>query len=75
MIGVNTAGDIWVNKQRVEISQIRRLVEDAVNENPESSAIVIADEKSATGVVIEVMDQIRMGGVIDISIAADPEST
>ena len=75
LIGIDVDGRIWINKQRVELGQIRQLVEDAVNQNPESSAIVIADEGSATGVVIEVMDQVRLGGVIEISIAAEPEST
>jgi len=75
LIGVDTDGFIWMNKRRIELNQIRQLVEDAVNENPESSAIVIADEGSATGVVIEVMDQVRLGGVINIAIAAEPEST
>jgi biopolymer transport protein ExbD len=75
LIGIDIDGFIWINKQRVELGQIRQIVEDAVNQVPESSAIVIADERSATGVVIEVMDQVRLGGVIDIAIAADPEST
>ena len=64
-----------MNKRRVDLNQIRQLVEDAVNENPESSAIVVADEGSATGVVIEVMDQVRLGGVFEIAVAAEPEST
>jgi len=75
LIGVDVDGFIWVNKRRVELSQISQLVEDAVNQNPESSAIVIADQGSATGVVIDVMDQVRLGGVFDIAIAAEPEST
>jgi len=75
LIGVDINGFVWINKRRVEINQIRQLVEDAVNENPESSAIVIADEGSATGVVIQVMDQIQLGGVVDIAVAAEPEST
>jgi biopolymer transport protein ExbD len=75
LIGVDVNGFIWMNKQRIELSQIRQLVEDAVNENPESSAIIIADEGSASGVVIDVMDQVRLGGVIDIAVAAEPETT
>lgn len=75
LIGIDVSGSIWMNKQRIELGQIRQLVEDAVNENPESSAIVIADEGSATGIVIEVMDQVRLGGVVDIAVAAEPEST
>jgi biopolymer transport protein ExbD len=75
LIGVDVDGFVWINKRRVEINEIRQLVEDAVNENPESSAIVIADEGSATGVVIQVMDQVQLGGVVDIAVAAEPEST
>jgi biopolymer transport protein ExbD len=75
LIGVDVNGFIWMNKQRIELGQIRQLVEDAVNENPESSAIIIADEGSASGVVIDVMDQVRLGGVIDIAVAAEPEAT
>ena len=75
LIGVNVEGHIWMNKRHIELSQIRQLVEDAVIENPVSSAIVIADEGSPTGVVIDIMDQVRLGGVIDIAIAAEPDST
>ncbi len=75
LIGVDVNGFVWMNKQRIELGQIRQLVEDAVNENPESSAIIIADEGSASGVVIDVMDQVRLGGVIDIAVAAEPETT
>jgi biopolymer transport protein ExbD len=75
LIGVDTLGHIWMNKRRIELGQVRQLVEDAVTENPESSAIVIADEESPTGVLIDIMDQIRLAGVSDISVAAEPEST
>jgi biopolymer transport protein ExbD len=75
LIGVDTDGHIWMNNRRIEINQIRQLVEDAVVENPESSAILISDETSPTGALIDVMDQIRLGGVTTISVAATPEST
>ena len=47
------------------------MVESAVAEVPESSAIIIADKESATGTLIDVMDQVRLGGVSNISIAAE----
>jgi biopolymer transport protein ExbD len=64
-----------MNNRRVELTDIRPMVEEAVNENPESSAVVVSDQESPTGVVIDIMDQIRAGGVISISIAAEPDST
>ena len=59
----------------VELNQVRQLVEDAVIENPESSAVLISDESSPTGVLIDVMDQVRLAGVINIAVSATPEST
>lgn len=75
LIGVDLNDRIWMNKRNITVAQIRQLVEDAIGENPESSAIIVADEKASTGVVIEVMDQVRMGGITEIAVSATPEST
>jgi biopolymer transport protein ExbD len=40
-------------------------------ENPEASAVIIADRGSRTGDLVEVMDQIKSAGVEGISIAAE----
>jgi biopolymer transport protein ExbD len=47
------------------------MVEQARNESPESTVVIIADEKAATGVLIDLMDQIRMAGITNISVAAE----
>ena len=73
LIGVTEQGDIWYNKDQIEITAVRQRVEEATAENPESSAVIIADEGAPTGVLIDIMDQIRLGGVIDIAVAATPE--
>ena len=71
LIAINSVGDIWMNKRKVELAQVRQMVEQAKNESPESSVVIIADEKAATGVLIDLMDQIRMGGVSNIAVAAE----
>lgn len=75
LIGVDVDGQIWMNNRRIELNQVRQLVEDAVVENPESSAVLVSDESSPTGVLIDVMDQVRLAGVINIAVSATPEST
>ena len=40
-------------------------------ENPEGSVVIIADKTSETGTLVEVMDQVRLAGVFNVSIAAD----
>ena len=71
LIAINEVGDIWMNKGKIEMVQVRQLVEQAKAESPESSVVIIADEKSATGVLIDLMDQIRLGGITNVSVAAD----
>ena len=71
LVGISATGDIWMNKRKVELGQVRQMVEQAKNESPESSVVIIADEKSATGVLIDLMDQIRLGGVANIAVAAE----
>ena len=75
LIGVDSDGQIWMNNRRIEINQVRQLVEDAVVENPESSAVLVSDEVSPTGVLIDIMDQVRLAGVTNIAVSATPEST
>jgi biopolymer transport protein ExbD len=71
LIAINEIGDIWMNKRKIELGQVRQMIEQARNESPESTVVIIADEKSATGVLIDLMDQIRLAGITNISVAAE----
>ncbi len=71
MIAVNANGQIWMEKRQVEMGQIRFMVENAKAENPESSVIIITDKEAPTGKLIDLMDQVRLGGVNIISVAAE----
>ena len=71
MIAVSRDDQIWMNKNRVELAGVRQLVEAARAENPESSVIIVADESASTGMVIDLMDQVRVAGVTSIALAAE----
>jgi len=43
-------------------------------ERPEDTVVVIADRESSTGMLTQVMDQVKLGGVSDVSIATAPMS-
>jgi len=75
LIAISATGQIWMDKRQVEMESVRQLVEQARNESPESSVVIIADESSETGILIDLMDQVRLGGVGKISVAADPEGS
>jgi len=72
LIAISATGEIWMNKRQVEMGSVRQAVEQARNESPESTVVIIADERSETGILIDLMDQVRLGGVLNISVAAQP---
>ena len=73
LIAISSTDQVWMEKRPIEITQVRALVENARAESPESSVVIIADEEASTGVLILVMDQVRLGGVQNVSVAAEED--
>jgi biopolymer transport protein ExbD len=74
MVAVRENGQVWVDKRIVEVGAVRANIERLRAENPESAVVIQADTESRSGLVVQVMDQIRMAGVQNISIAASKSS-
>jgi biopolymer transport protein ExbD len=74
LIAINQTGDIWIDKRKVDVRSVRANVEKLHAESPEGSVVIQADKSSNTGVLVQVMDQVRLGGVTNISIAASEGS-
>ncbi|MDJ0699351.1 MAG: biopolymer transporter ExbD [Woeseiaceae bacterium] len=73
MIAVTETGEVWVDRQRVDPRSVRGHVERLHAENPEGAVVILADDKSETGLVIEVLDQARLAGVEQVAVAATPD--
>ena len=71
LIGVRSNDDIWMGKRRVDLRDVRSMVETARAENPKGSVVVVADKDSTIGAVTRVMDQVKLAGVTGVAIAAD----
>lgn len=70
MVAVGAAGDVWVDKRRIEVDAVRANIERLRAESPDGAVVIQADQEANAGVVVKVMDQIKMAGVENISIAA-----
>ncbi|MGV6827339.1 MAG: ExbD/TolR family protein [bacterium] len=70
MIAITENDEIWIDKRRVDIRAVRANVERLKAENPEGSVVIQADKNSKNGLLVQVMDQARMAGVSNLSIAA-----
>ena len=73
MIAVTENGEVWVDRQRVDPRSVRGHVERLHAENPEGAVVILADDASKTGLVIEVLDQARLAGVEQVAVAATPD--
>ncbi|ABA57128.1 ExbD/TolR family protein [Nitrosococcus oceani] len=70
LIAIRANDEIWMDQRQIDIRAVRANVERLYAENPEGAVVIVADEDSKTGLVINVMDQARLAGVTDVSIAA-----
>jgi biopolymer transport protein ExbD len=74
MIAIRQNGEIWMDRKQVSLQQVRAMIERLHVERPDDTAVIIADKQSQAGVVAAVMDEIRIGGIKTVSIAADVPS-
>ena len=71
LIAIRENGDVWMDRDRVELRELRALVERLHIERPDDTVVIIADRNSHAGVVAQVMDEVKAGGITEVSIAAD----
>ncbi len=72
LIAIRPNGDVWMDKRQVDVREVRDMIERLHVERPEDTVVIIADKLSETGVLTQVMDQVKAGGVTDVSIATAP---
>jgi biopolymer transport protein ExbD len=70
LVAIRANGDIWMDKRQVDLREVRGLIERLHVERPEDTVVLIADKESPTGVLTRVMDQVKLGGIAEVSIAA-----
>ncbi len=66
-IQVTNAGDIFVNDRVVDVRAVRANVERLKALNSEAAVVIIADDDAKTGIIMGVVDQVRLGGVDNIT--------
>tara|TARA_R110002049_G_scaffold66364_6_gene173268 strand:+ start:137 stop:547 length:411 start_codon:yes stop_codon:yes gene_type:complete len=70
-IAITDSGEVWVDRRPVDPRSVRAIVARLHADNPEGSVIIQSDADAATGVLVDIMDQVRLAGVEGIAIAAD----
>jgi biopolymer transport protein ExbD len=67
LINIDSGGEILVDERLVDIRSVRANVERMHAEKPENGVMIVADPRAGTGIVVQVVDQVRQGGVENVS--------
>jgi len=70
LMGIDPDGRIFLDKKQIDIRSVRAHIERCLAVNPQGAVVIVADRSSHTGIVIRVMDQCKLAGAKNISIAA-----
>lgn len=71
IVAIKADGEVWIDKRVIDRRAIRANVARLHAENPQGSVVIAADRETKTHVLVEVMDQIRLAGIYNASIATE----
>ncbi len=62
-------GEVWVDNRAVDVRAVRANVERLSAVNPDSGVLILAQDKAPTGTLVEVVDQVHLGGIYNITFS------
>ena len=71
LVAINGNDEIWINKEAVDLSEVRFRVEELRRETPKGNAVVQADVGSKSRLLLEVLEQIKDAGINDVAISTE----
>ncbi|MDM8546716.1 ExbD/TolR family protein [Candidatus Venteria ishoeyi] len=69
LVAINAQGEIWLEKQVVDLRSLRSKMSLLHHEQPDSQVIIQADKATRTGQLSAVMDQVRLAGVTRMALS------
>lgn len=70
LVAVTDNGEVWVDGDQVDVRRLRGVIERMFVDMPDASVVILSDQDSRTGLVVEVIDQARLAGAAQVALAA-----
>jgi len=70
LVALRPNGEVWMDRRQVDLREVRPTIERLHLERPEDTVIVIADKSAKAGLLAQVMDEIKLGGIKEVAIGA-----
>ena len=67
--------DLFYNKEMITIDELQTRLLELIQRNADPTIVINADEHVEHGLVIKVMDVVRLSGIHKMAIATKPETT
>lgn len=74
LVAITPSGEVWIDKRMVDLRAVRANILRLKASMPEAGVLIESDSLAKTGILVEVMDQIRLAGIENISIATKPQN-
>ena len=71
LIAIRPNGEIWIDGRAVDVRAVRANIERMRAEFPEGQVVIQGDQAAQIGLLVRVMDQVRLAGITNVAIAAD----
>jgi len=71
MLAIAADGEIWLDRNSIDIRRLKRQLSQLHRLTPEAPVVIQADRKADVGLLVKVMDQVRLAGIQNIAIAAE----
>lgn len=71
LVAVGADNSIWIDKKKVDIRNVRPMMEKLHAENPKGGLVIQADSASKVENVLAIMESARAIGIIQIAIASE----
>ena len=62
-------GEIWMDGRVVDVRAVRANVERLHAVNPKYGVLILAEKDSETGIMVQVVDQVKLGGINNITFS------
>ena len=70
LIAIRANGEIWMDRRQVDLREVRPIVERLHVERPDDTVVVIGDKAAPAGILAQVMDEVKLGGIEEVSVGA-----
>ena len=71
LVGVGSDSGIWIDKKRVDVRNVRPMMERLHAENPKGGVVIQADSESKVEKVLAIMNAARKIGINQVAIASE----